>query len=80
MTDVAMAPINGVVSPQSQQQHDLPQSSLNGPAKRKRVDSNEAAVHMNGTIALKADEVPNANIQEQIADFITVLKKYICHH
>jgi len=78
MADVVMAPINGVVSPQSQ--HDLAQASLNGPAKRKRVDSNEGSVHMNGTVDSKANEASNANVQEQIGDFMTVLKRYAHHH
>ncbi|KFX94477.1 hypothetical protein V490_04333 [Pseudogymnoascus sp. VKM F-3557] len=74
MTDVAMSP-NGLLSPQPQD--DLPQSPLPASAKRKRVNSNEeSSIHVNGTTEPKTNGAPKTNTQEQINDFITILKRF----
>jgi hypothetical protein len=76
MTDVAMSP-NGLLSPQ--RRDDRSQSPLPTSAKRKRVNSNEATIHVDSTTEQKTNGAPKMNSQEQINDFITILKRY-AHH
>jgi hypothetical protein len=76
MTDVAMSP-NGTLSPQPQE--DRPQSPLPASAKRKRVNSNDDTIYVNGTTELKTNGASTMNSQEQINDFITILKRYARH-
>lgn len=75
MTDVSTAPINGVAHPQLVPQHETPNNAQ--PAiKRKRVDGAEDEAQMNGNAPHDVKgTVSSASVQEQIADFITVLKR-----
>ena len=75
MTDVAMSP-NGLLSPQPQEERS--QSPLPTSAKRKRVNSNdETTIHVDSTTEPKTNGTHKGNSQEQINDFITILKRYV---
>lgn len=73
-----MTSTNGVASPQSQLDH--ANSSVYLSAKRKREDSNEAAVHMNGILDTNSTVSPQRSYhdaQQQISDFLEVLKRCV---
>lgn len=75
MADVAMSP-NGLLSPQPQEERS--QSPLPTSAKRKRVNSNdETTIHVDSTTEPKTNGARKGNSQEQINDFITILKRYV---
>lgn len=75
MTDLSTTPIHGVAHPQLLPQHESPTSAQQA-IKRKRVDGSEDEAQMNGNATREAlDSATSAPIQEQIADFITVIKK-----
>ena len=75
MADVPTAPINGVAHSQLGSQHEAPNNAQ--PAiKRKRVDGSEDEAQMNGNAPHDVKgTVSSASVQEQIANFITVLKR-----
>lgn len=76
MTDVSTTPVNGVAHPQLVSQHEALSSAQPAAIKRKRVDGSGDEAQMNGNAPREAlHSASGASIQEQIADFIIVLKK-----
>lgn len=76
MTDVAMAPVNGVLSPQPEAQLDMPRSPSAGSTKRKRVESSEEPAQTNGLTKSMLIDASSTKIHEQIGDLIAVLKRF----
>lgn len=80
MSEATMPPVNGTQSPPPQS--DIPTSPSNLSAKRKRVEGTEVVVQMNGVQEESQPaitETLSEDSQQQIEDFIEVLKRYVCY-